>query len=421
MPDFWSLPRHVREKIYRFRLVEDKPIDDVKHEKLTRTCRPRSDRHSMKRMPAICLVSDRAEREAAPIFYGENHFVFGRLKTGRHSSIFSFTAQTWTRHLRLVRRVTCQWPTPYAWWYAGSGNGMAGEVFTEIARFKNLQELNVRLEEEAMIWRMLVSRRSVQTIPQRPLTLQDGVALLRHPGMNALLKISGVTEVNFLKALDDSGTEVGGPISGGYLETVIRPRLQGAKTRAKASRYRRTIVFCTGKSLTDPSCSVKGAFDFLSLPAELRNRIYALLLKTDGPIHPSTKPPSSIPKGKSRKSSVDPGSGLTILGVNQQIYNEAYGIFYDSNTFEFYYPIQLQAFILSLGQQRLAMIRDVTVQYHNIKSGGVDLAEVSLPMLKQLTGLRKLQIVFVLGALKNRTRNRNWWHIARYSLKNATP
>lgn len=192
-------------------------------------------------MPAICLVSTRAEREAAGIYYGENHFVFGLTKSGRDSRVLTFAAETWTRHLRLIRQVTYQCADPYSW--VGPGFGFAGESFTEISRFKNLEELNIRVDENAMIRRMLVSRRHVQCSPRRPMTLQDGVALLRHPGMNGLLKMSGIPAVNFVKAFDDSGTEVGGPIPGGYLESVIRPRLEAAKERVTRTRYCRTIQF----------------------------------------------------------------------------------------------------------------------------------------------------------------------------------
>lgn len=141
----------------------------------------------------------------------------------------------------------------------------------------------------------------------------------------------------------------------------------------------------------------KGAFDFLSLPPEIRNRIYGLLLVFEGPIHPSTQSPSSVAKGRSRCPC--PNSALLILAVNRQIHDEAYGIFYDVNKFEFYYPIQVQAFVYGIGMNRARQVRDLTVHYHDQKSGGVSLAEVGLQALKQLSGLRRLRLLCLSGEL----------------------
>lgn len=82
-----------------------------------------------------------------------------------------------------------------------------------------------------------------------------------------------------------------------------------------------------------------------------------------------------------------------MLVACKQIHDEALGIFYGENAFEFYYPTQLSAFLLTLGSQRLSCIRDITIYYDNIKSGGIDIAELSFPMLKQLSSLRRLHIL----------------------------
>ena len=49
--------------------------------------------------------------------------------------------------------------------------------------------------------------------------------------------------------------------------------------------------------------------------------------------------------------------------------------------------------MLSLGAERQGCLRDITVYYCNDKSGGINLVELTFPMLKQLSGLRKLQII----------------------------
>ena len=94
--------------------------------------------------------------------------------------------------------------------------------------------------------------------------------------------------------------------------------------------------------------------------------------------------------------------------VNKQINDEAFGIFYHDNAFEFYYPTQLHAFLLSLGSQRQSCIQDITLYYHNVKSGGVNLADLTFPMLKQLPSLRKLHVL-LRHELENEIRLKRWW------------
>lgn len=160
---------------------------------------------------------------------------------------------------------------------------------------------------------------------------------------------------------------------------------------------------------------------FLSLPPEIRNLIYELLLEVDGPVHPSPKPPSSIPRcNKARKDPVAiPESALNILAVNRQVKDEALGIFYHSNAFEFYYPTQLHAFLLTLGPQRQNFLRDITLHYYNTKSGGIDLASLSFPLLAQLHGLRRFHLLFTDDLVK-RISGRWWWG-RPYRLEKANP
>lgn len=151
-------------------------------------------------------------------------------------------------------------------------------------------------------------------------------------------------------------------------------------------------------------------FPFMSLPAELRTRIYNIVLSVSGPIHPSTDRPSSTPKKTKNKiiTTSAPQSALSLLAVNRQINDEAFGIFYHCNSFEFFFPTQLHAFILSLTPDRLVNLRDVTVYYHNAKSGGIDLAELTFPALKQLSGLRRLHVI-LRRELTIEIRRSRWW------------
>lgn len=106
-----------------------------------------------------------------------------------------------------------------------------------------------------------------------------------------------------------------------------------------------------------------------------------------------------------------PGSALNILAVDRQIHDEAVGIFYHANQFLFRTPPQLAAFVVTLGDVRASSLRDVTLHYENSKSGGIELASITLPMLKRLTGLRKLHILTkcdVVGRLYTSYVNGRW-------------
>lgn len=152
------------------------------------------------------------------------------------------------------------------------------------------------------------------------------------------------------------------------------------------------------------------SFPFLSLPPELRNRIYNVLLDFPGSIRPSTDRPSSTPKKVANRhiTPPTPESALSILAVNKQIHDEALGIFYHHNFFVFAYPIQLHAFLLSLSPLRLACLQDLTIYYQNSKSGGINLAGLTFPMLKRLPGLRRLEVI-LNSDLSSGIQRPHWW------------
>ena len=116
-----------------------------------------------------------------------------------------------------------------------------------------------------------------------------------------------------------------------------------------------------------------------------------------------------------------PESALSLLAVNKQIYNEAFGVFYHCNAFEFYYPTQLHAFLLSLGPERQSCVRDLTVHYYSTKVGGIDLAELTFPMLKQLSGLRRLQIILVDCGLRKTIRSNYFLGSSGWNINKANP
>lgn len=129
------------------------------------------------------------------------------------------------------------------------------------------------------------------------------------------------------------------------------------------------------------------------MPPEIRHRIYGLVLAIDGPIHPSPGPPSSAPRRKDSHIDDTQQSALCLLQVNQQIHNEAFALFYHCNTFEFYYPTQLSAFVMSLSPPRQISVRSITLHYQNRTIGGIEIIDLTISLLRQLSGLRRLHII----------------------------
>lgn len=223
MTNFFDLPKLVRMKIYRLHLVRDEPVSPSEHNLIAtrrsggRTYHGFTDEYTRKRTPPLLAVSKQAEREAAPIYYGENHFEFDPVRVAS-----SFAMTTYPRHLRMIRKVTCEW-----------SEDMAREGFLAISRMKGLQELYIRVNEGAMVRNTLNSRhvRQCYYIPDDQLTPQQQLSLLRHPGMSGLLAISNVPLVEFTRLKPPSySSDPSGPLPDGFLQTQILPVLKGLRS-----------------------------------------------------------------------------------------------------------------------------------------------------------------------------------------------
>ncbi|KAI7246161.1 hypothetical protein KC343_g7820 [Hortaea werneckii] len=354
MANFNSLPKAIRERISELHLTQEEPISFKRYTELVGV-----DRHcrwGKRTMPALLQVSRKIEKEAAPFFYAKNHFEFSSL-----ADIINFANLSWPRHRHLIRKFTVQW---MQWDMAAS------ECFSSLASMRNLEELFIRVDEQEMILNMVNKSNPHQTFGYGPpSTAQQNLTMLRHPGVVGLLKLR-IPKVRFIELVDEWGL-TGGPLPGGVLETIIAPKVMGSKTTEKRVN--------------------KGAFPFLSLSPELRNRIYDLLLRLDSPITPSPKEPSSA---SCRALGTDrTASALSILAVNRQIHDEAVGIFYHNNAFVFHHILHLNGFIQRLGSVRRSMIADITVYYEDFQRGGISLVDLTFDLLKSLTGLRKLEII----------------------------
>jgi hypothetical protein len=207
---FWDLPKTVRDQIYRLHLVKEDRITEKEHGKIVTE---RFEGHYQ--IPAICAASPLLEEEAAPIYFGENHFEF--LGTGNRwssSASFVFAVSTHPRHAKFVKRLTLNWPDKYA-----------NSVFNGIARMKQLEQLHIGVNEAAMARSLLSGRHYMPWYAKAQLTQQQLLAIQRHPGLSELLTISGVPDVQFVKMKYSEGDEYGGPVPGGFFELHVKPKL----------------------------------------------------------------------------------------------------------------------------------------------------------------------------------------------------
>ncbi|KAF2171831.1 hypothetical protein M409DRAFT_18065 [Zasmidium cellare ATCC 36951] len=395
MATFLDLPKELRERIYRLHLVYDEPITNKKHHRIVKHNSRRRRAKRKHSMPPICTVSPKIEKEAASIYYGENHFDIGHIgDVHRECKFFDCTP---LRHLKHLRSVTCTWANtvPDTWYGPGryGGYGQVGENWRRLSNLKSLVELNIRVDEADIIKSMSIGRgvRQQSHVKEEVLTPQQSLAIFRFPSIAGLLSISGVENANFIQLENDMGEKYGGPFAGGPLETHILPRLRASQLQPKRFLKKRP-------------------FRLLDLPAELRNRIYDCILRIPGPIHLSTEAPTTAAKNPDRpkaNESKQSESALNLLLVNKQIHDESIGLFYNCNAFIFYYPIQLHAFLLGIGDQRKSLLRDLTIDYYNLKCGGVDLIDITFPLLHQLTGLRRLHVV-MKSQLHETTLRQGW-------------
>jgi hypothetical protein len=149
MPTFWDLPRAVRNKIYRFNLVQEDAVDiDGFKAACGLEAVDHSSYQSRKRgMPYLFHFGAKTEREAAGTFFGENTF----LLTSPHQ-IPLWKSMTWPRHFKLIRKVRVDgWDLPHL-----SGLGY-NESFRSLGTLKSLKTLTLKIDEQASLEKLLKS------------------------------------------------------------------------------------------------------------------------------------------------------------------------------------------------------------------------------------------------------------------------
>lgn len=129
-----------------------------------------------------------------------------------------------------------------------------------------------------------------------------------------------------------------------------------------------------------------------------------MLLVFDGPTYPVSGRPISVETQikHMRRNKIDdlpvPPSALEILRVNRQVHNEACGIFYKENSLVFSRPGDLYSFTLSLSDQRLHSVRELTCFHEEVFSSTQSEAKanrtmnLALGLVPRFKNLRKLHL-----------------------------
>ncbi|KAK4971921.1 hypothetical protein LTR66_011366 [Elasticomyces elasticus] len=374
MATFFTLPKAVRNEIYRLALVSDGYLTMARHEAACGNLEDpenaaNNSRRELRRMPSLLKADKRVDKEAAAIYFGENHFM---MEDSQDMS--DFVASTYPRHLRMIKKLTFV--------LDHSTQRYPSSTVRQLQRLHALEELYVELDEEGMVRQKLLMDTTIVWHSKFTITPQANLRILQCGGIGSLRELSGIRHVEFTKFKSGDRPGQGGPIKDGYLETIMAPH----------------IMRSSDEQNFEPDTTIP--FRFLALPAELRNRIYTYLLAIYGGVAPSKRIPSSClvqgPAANSQKirNGVQaPASALSILAVNRQIHDEAAGLFYACNELTFNFPEHLLAFTQQVSVLRLDFVRSITLVYRTYNSGGIQSIDLALDPLRHLKSLRKFHLI----------------------------
>jgi hypothetical protein len=222
MPTFWDLPRDVRDKIYRFNLVQEAAIDVDGFKAACSGLEAVSRsyyRFSTRGKPYLFHFGTRAEEEAAGIFFGENTF----LLDSPHK-IDLWKSMIWPRHLKLIRKVRVRgWDAPHL-----HGTGY-NDSFRVLGTLKSLNALTLEIDEQKSLERLLDRHATIKWHASLGLSPQLHLQALNLIGIQGLLSLRNVRLIDFLPPTPASGSATGsdrhsdrGDIVGGFLDTTLR-------------------------------------------------------------------------------------------------------------------------------------------------------------------------------------------------------
>lgn len=222
MTNFMDLPKPVREKIYRLHLVAEKqPVDFEAYKKIcgyTETWTRGVRKPTELKCPSLLLLSSEVEKEASPIFFGENTFCLRDA-----TSLSTWKRFTLPYHLKQVRKIAI---SVFGERYASTGIS----AFTAFNSLPKLECLTVRIDEQKCLEMAVAhhehtsTNREISWHPCLGFGPQLDLQSLRLDGVAGLRFVRGLREIKFVKDLNISNDDLKnvGSMSGGFLETVVR-------------------------------------------------------------------------------------------------------------------------------------------------------------------------------------------------------
>ena len=224
MPNFMDLSKPVRERIYRLHLVADEqPVDFAAYKATCGHTEPAGAErlpttNTVERLcPSLLEVSRKIEREASPIYFGENTF-----QLCRPELLGVWKQYTSPRHMKQMRKVALLDWTKFR-------GASADTAFKGLSALPKLESLTFCLNEEEILRKKLTypDHRSPNRFTTWHSSLgfgpQVNLQLLRLRGMDGLRSLRGLREVKLVKDLDVSKDDLDnvGSMFGGFFETVV--------------------------------------------------------------------------------------------------------------------------------------------------------------------------------------------------------
>lgn len=214
MANFMDLPKAVREKIYRLHLVGEGLRVTLRRYKRfcgcddDRSYRPKG---GQRIKPHLFHVSDKIEREASRIYFGENTFVLYGPEELRQWKLFA-----WPRHIHHIRKVAllrwCKLRSPIA----------ANEAFAQLGKLPKLESLDILFHEEWRLRQLLLFDPIIRCAGLSAMGPQINLQLLRLPGMQGFRSIRGLQELTYTNVNGSSDEDIDGEMPGGLMELIRR-------------------------------------------------------------------------------------------------------------------------------------------------------------------------------------------------------
>ncbi|KAI9714316.1 MAG: hypothetical protein M1820_000277 [Bogoriella megaspora] len=366
---FLDLPEKVREQIYELHLLNGEAVDWEAHHDKTIFVK----KGSKKEVPLL-QADYRLWSEAALIYYGKNHFEFPDT-----AQLNTFLQSVPKHDLVLIRAMTFAYDVKYSSCYSSYSNEDftdASEAFGRLLEASGLEDLKIKVDEVRLVkYQCSLDAHTKRFKPDQHIPEQINMKILSATGMNALRRLRCIKKVTFISGEKTAHREWGGPIPGGVFETTVAREMM----MSRSTNNKRPKNF---------------KFRFMSLPPELRNRIYGFLFTFEGGLIPIREYPTACKKPNNIIDNKKvPHSALSLLAANKQIHDEAVGIFYRTNHFIFVYPLHAISFLHSIGSERKSHIREVTIWHKNYAEGGLESMDLLFSLISRLPTLKALHLV----------------------------